>query len=209
MRSIEQEGKNVENAVNIALDKLGVTREKVNIEVLDAGSPGLLGIIGAKNARVRVSLKEDQKKKAKEFLEEIISCMDVDVRVEIDESQTYSDQVSLNITGKNLGIVIGKRGQTLDALQYLTGLAVNKDAYADYTRVLLDAEGYRDRRKKTLERLAIRLARKAQRTDRRVVLEPMPPHERRIIHITLQEEEGINTYSEGVEPYRKVIITAE
>lgn len=209
MQSIEQEGKNVENAVNIALEKLGVTRDKVRIEVLDAGSPGLLGFIGAKNAKVRVTLKEDYKKKAREFLEKIVSCIDKNIKVEINEEETFADQIALNLTGKNLGIVIGKRGQTLDALQYLTALAINKDSYHEYTRVFLDAEGYRDRRKRTLERLARRLAKKALRNNRKVVLEPMPPHERRIIHLTLQEEAGVKTYSEGVEPYRKVIITAD
>jgi spoIIIJ-associated protein len=122
------------------------------------------------------------------------------------DSETTDEQVMYNLKGqKELGLVIGHRGETLDALQYLTSIYINKEL-EEYYRVLLDAEGYRERRRETLERLAARLANKAEKKQRKVVLEPMPPHERRIIHIKLKENNNVKSYSEGEEPYRKVMI---
>ena len=121
------------------------------------------------------------------------------------EEKTNEEQVMYNLKSDDLGIVIGHRGETLDALQYLTSLVVNKET-EEYYRVLLDAEGYRDRRKETLVRLANKLARKAVKTERKVVLEPMPPHERRIIHMALKDNDKVTSYSKGEEPFRKVMI---
>jgi spoIIIJ-associated protein len=165
-----------------------------------------LGLIGTKDAVVEVKEIFDPLKKGKEFLESLLDKAGINVGVEILEEKSDDEQVVYNLTGeKELGLVIGHRGETLDAMQYLTSIYINKEL-EEYFRVLLDAEGYRDRRKETLERLAERLASKAERKKRKVVLEPMPPHERRIIHIKLKENNNVKSYSEGKEPYRKVMI---
>ncbi|MFN2340475.1 MAG: RNA-binding cell elongation regulator Jag/EloR [Halanaerobium sp.] len=206
MKSIKVEAKNVEKAVEKALTKLGITRENAEINVLDKGSKGLLGLIGTKDAVVEVKEVFDPVKKGKEFLETLLNKAKIDVGVKILKQKTNKEQVVYNLTGeKELGLVIGHRGETLDAMQYLTSIYINKEL-DQYFRVLLDAEGYRDRRQETLERLAERLAAKAERKKRKVVLEPMPPHERRIIHIKIKENKNVKSYSEGKEPYRKVMI---
>ncbi|ACL71102.1 RNA-binding cell elongation regulator Jag/EloR [Halothermothrix orenii] len=205
MDVVRQEGKTVEDAVEQALQKLNITRDEAEIKVIDEGSKGIFGLIGGKNAVVEVKPKVNPASIALDFLEDVLEKIPVATRVEVIEEKTDYDQVYLNISGDNLGIIIGYRGETLDALQYLTSLVVNREL-KKYTRVLLDAEGYRERRKKTLERLANKLARKAIRVGRKVVLEPMPPHERRIIHMTLKDSEQVYTYSEGQEPYRRVLI---
>ncbi|MFW5986282.1 MAG: RNA-binding cell elongation regulator Jag/EloR, partial [Halanaerobiales bacterium] len=170
-------------------------------------SSGLLGLIGTRKAVVEVKPKVNPVKTGKQFLESVFSSMPVESELEIVKEKTNTEQVLYNIKSPDLGIIIGHRGETLDALQYLTSLVVNKKT-DKYFRVLLDAEGYRERRKSTLERLAIRLANKAVSKGRKVMLEPMPPHERRIIHMTLREDERVYTYSEGKEPFRKVMIVA-
>lgn len=209
MDSIKQEGRTVEEAVALALEKLGITREEAEVEVIDEGSKGIFGLIGGKNAVVRVKVKVDPVKIGKEFLDNLFANMPLDeVTVEVVSEETDDKQVLYNIKSPDLGIVIGHRGETLDALQYLTSLVVNK-ASEKYYRVLLDAEGYRERRKQTLERLANKLAKKALSTGRKVMLEPMPPHERRIIHMTLRGDDRVTTYSEGKEPYRRIMIVAE
>ncbi|MGP3778259.1 RNA-binding cell elongation regulator Jag/EloR [Halanaerobium saccharolyticum] len=206
MKSIKVEAKNVEKAVEKALNKLGITREDAEINVIDEGSKGLLGLIGTKDAVVEVKEVFDPVKKGKEFLESLLEKANINVGIEIMEEKSDAEQVVYNLTGeKELGLVIGHRGETLDAMQYLTSIYINKEL-EEYFRVLLDAEGYRDRRQQTLERLAERLAAKAERKKRKVVLEPMPPHERRIIHIALKENKNVKSYSEGKEPYRKVMI---
>lgn len=206
MKSIKVEAKNVEKAVKKALAKLELTKEEVEINVIDKGSKGLLGLIGTKDAVVEVKEIFDPIKKGKEFLETMLAKAKIEVGVEVLGEKTNQEQVVYNLTGdKELGLVIGHRGETLDAMQYLTSIYLNKEL-EEYFRVLLDAEGYRERRKQTLERLAARLAAKAERKQRKVVLEPMPPNERRIIHIKLKENENVKSYSEGKEPYRKVMI---
>lgn len=207
MDSIKQTADNVDKAIELALEKLDIDRDQAEINIVEKGSRGILGFIGAKKAVVEVKPKVNPVKIGRNFLESVFSSMPVDVELEIIEEKTNNDQVLYNIKSPDLGIIIGHRGETLDALQYLTSLVVNKNTNR-YFRVLLDAEGYRDRRKSTLERLAIRLANKAVSKGRKVMLEPMPPHERRIIHITLREDERVYTYSEGKEPFRKVMIVA-
>lgn len=208
VKSIKQHGKNVETAIEEALRKLGVPRDQVEIKVVDEGNRGILGLIGSREAMVEVTVKETKVDRAIEFLKKVTKTMDLEVEVEVVKNGTDEEQITLNIIGQNLGILIGHRGSTLDSLQYLTSLVANRDGEENYVRIILDAEGYRERRKATLFQLARRLAEKARTTGRKVVLEPMPPHERRIIHLALQEEKDIKTYSEGREPYRKVIITA-
>ncbi|MGM0411582.1 MAG: RNA-binding cell elongation regulator Jag/EloR [Bacillota bacterium] len=206
MKSIKVEAKNVEKAVEKALLKLGIERDEAEIDVIDEGSRGLLGLIGNKDAVVEVKEVFDPVKKGKEFLKTLLEKAEINVGVEILEEKSNEEQVVYNLTGeKELGLVIGHRGETLDAMQYLTSIYINKEL-EEYFRVLLDAEGYRDRRRETLERLAERLADKAKRKKRKVVLEPMPPHERRIIHIKIKENNNVKSYSEGKEPYRKVMI---
>lgn len=205
MDLIKQEAKTVEEAIRLALKKLEISNDEAEIKVVDEGSRGLLGLIGTRNAIVEVKPKVDPVKIGMEFLEKMFENMPVEASIELIEEETNKEQVMYNIRSKDLGIIIGHRGETLDAIQYLTSLIVNKKTEA-YYRVLIDAEGYRDKRKKTLERLAKRLADKAISTGRKVMLEPMPPHERRIIHMTLRKDNRVNTYSEGREPFRKVMI---
>jgi len=206
MKSIKIKAKTVDEAVSEALDKLNASKENADINVIEEGSSGFLGFIGAKDAVVEVTKIFKPVEEGEKFLKELLKRADINVDVEVVDKDTDSEQVMYNLIGeKELGLVIGHRGETLDALQYLTSIFLNKEL-DDYYRVLLDAEGYRDRRRKTLERLAKRLASKAEKKERKVVLEPMPPHERRIIHITLKENKNVKSYSEGEEPYRKVMI---
>jgi len=200
--SIERSAKNVEDAVNDALKQLNVTREEVDVEVLQEGSSGFLGI-GSKPAKVRVTVKFDPERVAREFLNEVITAIGLSATFEIKRTDK---QLNIMIHGKDIGILIGKRGQTLDSLQYLVNLVVNKGK-APFVNILLDAESYRRKRRETLESLAHNLVKKAKATRRKIVLEPMTPYERRIIHSALQSERGIDTYSEGDEPFRYVVIT--
>jgi len=205
MKSIRQEAKNVEEAIEKVLKKLDVSRDQIEVEVKQEGSNGLFGLIGNKDAVIEARVKKSPVKIGQEFITNVFKESTLDVEVEVIEEETNSKQVLYNLKSPDLGIVIGHRGETLDALQYLTSLVVNKEVN-EYFRILLDAEGYRKRREKTLIRLAKKLARKAVQKGRKVVLEPMPPHERRIIHIALQDDERVKSYSEGQEPFRKVMI---
>ncbi|HLV08942.1 MAG TPA: RNA-binding cell elongation regulator Jag/EloR [Halanaerobiales bacterium] len=208
MLSLKQEGKTVDEAISLALEKLNMDKDEVDIRVIKEGNKGILGIIGGKKALIEVKAKADPIKEGRDFLKKVFEKMSIRVSVEIIARETNNEQVLYNINSRDLGIIIGHRGETLDALQYLTSLVVNKKTIG-YFRVLIDAEGYREKRRKTIERLARKLARKALSTGRKVMLEPMPPHERRIIHITLKEDERVYTYSEGKEPYRRVMIVKQ
>ncbi|GMB00158.1 RNA-binding cell elongation regulator Jag/EloR [Pelosinus sp. IPA-1] len=203
MTSVETTGKTIEEAVRLALSELGVGEDRIEYEVLEAPSKGFLGIIGCKPAKIRASVKPiDPAKVAYDFLENVFVLMNLEVQIERVEQE---DSISFNIRGNNLGILIGKHGQTLDALQYLTNLAANRDADSK-VRIVLDVEDYRQRRTDTLNRLAARLADTVKRRGEKVVLEPMSPNERKIIHMALQNDHRIITYSEGEEPYRKIVI---
>jgi spoIIIJ-associated protein len=205
MDNIRQEAKTVVDAINKALKKLDVKREEADVNIVSRGSKGFLGIIGGENAVVDVKVKTDPIKIGQNFLKAVFLNSSLDVDVGVIDKKTNSEQVMYNLNSPDLGIVIGHRGETLDALQYLTSLVVNKET-DEYYRVLIDAEGYRERRKQTLIRLANKLARKALKKGRKVVLEPMPPHERRIIHIALKNNDSVKSYSKGEEPFRKVMI---
>ncbi|WP_371375732.1 RNA-binding cell elongation regulator Jag/EloR [Sporomusa aerivorans] len=199
----EKTGKTIEEAIELALAELEVNRERIDYEVLEVPSKGLFGFIGSKLARVKVTVRPvDPVEEAKQFLAKTFQAMKLDVSM---EKMTHADHVVINLRGDDLGVLIGKHGQTLDALQYLTNLAANKDA-EERSRIILDVEDYRKRRAETLSRLAMRLADKVKRRGERVVLEPMSPQERKIIHMALQNDHRIVTYSEGDEPYRKVVI---
>ncbi|MCR5788813.1 MAG: protein jag [Lachnospiraceae bacterium] len=255
MEYIEITGKTVDDAITEACQKLEVTSDRLDFEVVEKGSSGFLGF-GNKPAMIKARIKTEekaasdpvQKKEAKsevkeekkeekkeesrkeqekpaetekapekkesegpvvikndpkEFLNKVFEAMDLKVDIHITQE---NDELNVELSGDEMGILIGKRGQTLDSLQYLTSLYVNKNS-DEYIRVKLDTENYRARRKDTLENLAKNLAYKVKRTKRPVVLEPMNPYERRIIHSALQNDKYVSTHSEGDEPFRKVVIT--
>lgn len=232
MKHVEKSAKTIEEAIELALKELNASKDQVEIETLEQPSKGIFGLIGSKLAKVKVTLKEqpketvklkevretravktsepglpatqEDKAAAQKFLREVLDAMDIraEIRVKLMEDSLY-----INLTGPKMGIIIGRRGQTLDSLQYLVSLVVNKDKGKEgYVKVILDTEDYRRKREETLVRLAKRLADTVVKTGKKVELEPMNPYERRIIHSALQNNEAISTYSEGEEPYRKVII---
>ena len=211
MKWIEKTAKTVEEAVELALEELDVKKEDVQVEVLEKPSKGFLGFIGSRLAKVKVTVEENDGEKEKDeayrFLRSILNAMDVKAEIKL---RCEERRIFINLLGPRMGIIIGRRGQTLDALQYLVNLAVNKGkGRDDYYRIIIDTEDYRKKREETLKRLAKRLADRALRNNRRVELEPMNPYERRIIHSALQGHPGIFTYSEGEEPYRKVVIACK
>ncbi|MCG5103279.1 RNA-binding cell elongation regulator Jag/EloR [Oceanobacillus alkalisoli] len=202
MREITASGSTVEEAVQSALQQLNTTEDRVEIEVIDEGKKGILGLIGAKRAIVKVSEKKDPIKETENFLKEVTKNMNVDVEI---KTTIEDNHVAFEMGGENIAILIGKRGQTLNALQYLAHLAINKQKEIYYT-VTLDAEGYRGRRRETLVSLAHKMADKAKRLNKKVALEPMPAFERKIIHNALQDSTEITTYSDGQEPHRHIVI---
>lgn len=265
MKSVETTGKTVDEAIAQALIQLGVPSDQVDIEVLEEGSKGILGLFG-KMTRIRATLKEDSEeeiyndlaairetiseikeektepvqevvkpepevkpepqpvqekaeeeikaptvdveKKAALFLMDVLEAMGIDaiINTSLTDDNVLEIDVEDSAEESSMGVIIGKRGNTLDSLQYLTTMVVNKDT-TEHIRVKLDTENYRARRQDTLEKLARSLARKVRKTGHKVVLEPMNPYERRIIHYTLQNDPAVETHSEGEEPYRKVVIT--
>ncbi|WP_099158971.1 RNA-binding cell elongation regulator Jag/EloR [Virgibacillus ndiopensis] len=202
MREITASGQTVEEAVQSALEQLNTTRDHVKVDIIDEGKKGLLGVFGSKRAVVKVILTKNQIQQAEKYLKEIVNNMQVATEV----TTTVEDKhVTFDLSGEKIALVIGKRGQTLNALQYLVHLAINKDGKDFYT-VTVDAEGYRVRRKETLESLAIKMADKATRLNKKVALEPMPAYERKVIHSALQDNHHVSTYSDGVEPHRHIVI---
>jgi spoIIIJ-associated protein len=201
MKVVEKSGRTVDEALAAALDELGVPSDRVKIEVLDEGKGGFLGI-GAKPALVRVTLKESRKERVEQFLEEVCAAMEVEVQVAVREDGEY---LHADVEGREAGILIGHHGQTLDALQYLLNLVASKVGETNQ-RVVLDVEGYRKRREETLTKLATRLAERVQRNGEPMVLEPMSAHERRVIHLALQDNPHVVTGSEGEDPFRRVVI---
>lgn len=203
MDEIRKTAKTVEEAIAAALVELGVSREETDITVIDEGTKAFLGMFGGKDAVVLVKKNFQPEREAESFLREIFLTMGLIVKI---KAEMKDKHLFVELTGDDMGILIGKRGQTLDALQYLVNLVVNKKS-PYYISVMLDTENYRQRRRETLESLAFNLAKKVKHTRRNVVLEPMNPYERRIIHSALQNDRYVTTYSEGEEPYRNVVIT--
>lgn len=203
MKSIEIIGRTAEEAIQNALRELNVTEEKVTIEVLEEGSKGFLNIIGVKPAKVKVTLKRDYIGDAKNFLREILNAMNVKAEIHIKEE---NNEVNINLVGPNMGVLIGYRGETLDSLQYLLSLVVNKNHDETYKRVILDTVNYRQNRQETLKKLALKMGDKVRINGKTLKLEPMNPYERRVIHSTLQNNAYVTTHSEGDEPYRRVVI---
>jgi len=200
---VEKTGKTVQDAVDAALSELNAGSEDVEIEILEEGNKGFLGI-GGKLAKVRVTLKKLQSSESKvdEFLASVFRAMDIDVSV---ESEHTDEGINVNVKGKDCGSIIGRRGETLDSLQYLASLVANKNS-ENYVRVTIDVENYRKKREETLVRLANKLASRVVKYRRKITLEPMNPYERRIIHSALQNNRMVETYSVGEEPHRKVVI---
>ncbi len=202
LKKIEKKAKSVNEAKEAALAELGLSEDEVEIEVLDEGAKGFLGI-GSKEAVITATVKEPELASAKVFLSEIFKSMNLDVT--ITGKTTEEGDISIELEGENMGIIIGKRGDTLDSLQYLTSLIVNKGSER-YIKVVVDAENYREKRHAALIALSDKLAQKVARTGKRHTLEPMNPYERRIIHSNLQNNENVTTRSVGEDPYRKVVI---
>lgn len=243
---VEFTGKNVDDALTEALISLETTSDKVEWEVVEKESKGVLGLF-SRPARIRVRVKQEEiveevvvpevkatvsssstvssysgnnystsnsyssnlvssdiAEVGKGFIKKVLSEMKIDAEVEIELKE--GNQLDINIVGEDMGVLIGKRGQTLDSLQYLTSLVVNKESSV-YVKVKLDTENYRERRKETLENLARNIAYKVKRSKHSVSLEPMNPYERRIIHSALQYDKFVDTHSEGEEPYRRVVVT--
>ena len=202
MKSAEISARSIDEAIEEGLAQLGLSLDEADIEILDEGTKGLFGL-GAKRARVLIKGKDTPAVRAERFLTQLTSLMGADVAMDIDDSA--EDSVTISITGDTHGMLIGHRGETLDAVQYLTSLAVNKQKQG-FTRVTLDCEHYRAKREETLVALAARLADKCKKTGRRVTLEPMNPYERRVLHSALQDDPDVTTHSEGEEPNRRVVI---
>jgi len=196
-------GKNVEDAITNASMELGISSDMLDYEVIDNGSAGFLGI-GSKPAKIRARKNASLEDIISEFLKKVFNAMDIVVKINI-EKEEEEGNININLIGDDMGALIGKRGQTLDSLQYLVSLVVNKNS-DKYYRVKLDTENYRERRKATLENLAKNIAFKVKRTKKQVALEPMNPYERRIIHSALQNDKFVTTKSEGEEPYRHVVV---
>lgn len=204
MENIRVEGKNVQDAVMNAALQTGIPSSKLEYKVIDEGNKGFLGLFNVKPAVIEVIQKESLLDITNDYLNELFEAMGVETQCDI-QFDEENNKMDINLSGDNMGILIGKRGQTLDSLQYLISLFVNKNS-ENYIKVQLDTENYRERRKKTLENLARNIAYKVKRTRRSISLEPMNPYERRIIHSALQNDRYVCTKSEGEDPYRKVVI---
>ena len=204
MEKIEVTGKTVEDAITNALVQLETTSDKIEYEVVEKGSSGILGIFNSKPAKILAWKKETMEDSVREFMNDVFNAMGLTVTIEMSVNDE-EDTIDINLVGDDMGVLIGKRGQTLDSLQYLISLVANKNS-DKYYRVKLDTENYRERRKDTLESLAKNTAYKVKRTRKPFSLEPMNPYERRIIHSVLQNDKYVSTKSEGEEPFRHVVI---
>ena len=204
MDTIEIIGKSYEEALQKALTDMQCTQEDVNVEILEEANKGFLGI-GARDAKLRVTLKFPAVSRAKSFLEQLFVEMNMKIEIQITADEA-AQQIFIEIQGENMGILIGRGGETLDAIQYLTSLAVNKGD-SPYVRVSLDTENYRQKREGTLERLAKKMADRVLKSRRSITLEPMNANERRIIHSVLHDSKTVTTYSVGEEPHRKIVVS--
>ncbi|TXC89407.1 protein jag [Metabacillus litoralis] len=203
MKEVTANGHTVEEAVEAALKTLQATKDEIEITILEEGKKGILGIFGKKPAIVKVVLKQDPVKESHAFLSEVIRKMGIEAKIDVKKS---GKTATFQITGDNMAVLIGKRGQTLNSLQFLTQLVANR--YSDhYLQIIIDAENYRERRKETLILLAARLAQQVKRTSNKASLEPMPSNERKIIHAALAKYPELKTYSVGEEPNRHLVIS--
>lgn len=203
MKIVEMTGKTVSDALKNALNQLNLTEDKVDVEVIQEASKGFLNLIGNKPAKILVKVKRDYIQDGKIFLRNVLDSMGIESEISFKEN---NDILNINITGPKMGLIIGYRGETLDSLQYLISLVVNKGHDIPYKKIVLDTENYRAKREETLKRVAQKTAYKVRKTGRSFKLEPMNPYERRVIHSELQDNDFINTYSEGEEPYRRIVV---
>lgn len=203
MREITATGQSVEEAIQLGLAQLHVTKEQVEINIIDEGKKGIFGIFGTRPSIVKLTIKINPVDAAKEFLTSICKTMDIDIQI---ESKTDGKHVLFQITSDKAGLLIGKRGQTLNALQLLTQLVLNKNS-EEYMTIRLDAENYREKREASLIQLANRIAARAIRENKEISLEPMPSFERKVIHAALATNKHIKTYSEGTDPHRHLVIS--
>lgn len=204
MKSIDMTGKTVDEAIQKALEQLNLTKDEVEINIVDEGSKGFLNLIGSKPAKITVTVKEKTYiNEVKSFMSEVLDKMDIQADIAVTEE---GNNIYINLVGPKMGSIIGYRGETLDALQYLVSLVVNKNHNEEYKRIILDAEHYREKREATLIRVAHKTANKVIKSKKSFKLEPMNPYERRIIHSALQDSKYVTTYSEGEEPHRRVVI---
>jgi len=201
---VEKKGKSVDEAIKLALDELGCEIEDVSIEVLEEPVKGILGLVGKKPAIVRVSLREKPEEEAKKILEEILQKMRINYK--INNVNWDSGKVRINLIGEDVGLLIGRKGETLNAIQFIIGLIINRKR-EEKIRVVLDVENYRKKKEKSLEELALRLSEKVKKTRKNVVMRPMNSQERRIVHTALQGDSQVTTFSIGEEPNRKVVIS--
>jgi spoIIIJ-associated protein len=207
MESIEQSGRTVDDAVQAALQALGVPREEVEVEVLAEESRGILGILGYSEAKVRVTVRPGLPQRARDILGRIVELMGIQADVEITADEPEGVHLELH-SSTDLGLLIGKRGQTLAALQLIVAMMANRDQPPDKRRrIVLDAEGYRARRERALSATARSAADRAKRTGKPVSLEALTPRERRIVHLALADDPGVSTRSEGEDPHRSVVIS--
>lgn len=204
MDFIEISARTVDDAITQAMIQLETTSDKLEYEVIEKGTTGFLGF-ARKDAVIRARKKNDVIDHIKYFLGKVFDAMELKVELEIAQDEE-ANVINIELKGEEMGVLIGKRGQTLDSLQYLTNLVVNKNA-EKFVKVKIDTEDYRKRRRETLENLAKNIAAKVKRTKHSVALEPMNPFERRVIHSTLQNDKLIKTHSEGDEPFRHVVVT--
>lgn len=203
MRSVEKTGRTVEEAVDTALSEMGLTKDDVTIEVLLEPSRGFLGLLGGKDARVRVTPKRDRADMAKEFVAGLLERMGLEVAIEV---RPRGEVLSLDIVGDDMGLLIGRHGETLRALEFLTNLASGRGG-GEVKRVLVDVSGYRKRRERELEEIAKALARRVQRTGESATTHPLDARDRRVIHVALQDDSSVSTHSEGEEPFRRVVVS--
>lgn len=205
MKTVEKTGKTVDEAVELGLEELGIKKDNADIEIISQPSQGLFGFFGNRTAKVKISIIKLPAEYARNFIHELIEKMGL-MNVNVEIVKQNENTVYIDIVGDNLGILIGKRGQTLNSMQYMANLVVNRQ-FNEFSRVMIDIENYRERRETTLRQLAENLAYKVIKGRRNIVLEPMIPQERRIIHTALQNNPSVSTYSQGDEPFRKVVIT--
>ena len=208
MKFVIKSAKTVQEALQEALIELDAKEDEVKVEIIDEPSKGLFGLIGTKEAKIKVMFLNDSIEIADAFLSKILSSMGIIATNQIKKEDNILSIDIMDISPSDMGILIGKRGNTLDSIQYLLSLAINKNR-ENYLKVVVDSEGYREKREETLVKLATKMAEKARYSKKPVKLEPMNPYERRVIHSTLQSFDGVNTYSEGDEPYRRVVIVSK
>jgi spoIIIJ-associated protein len=203
VKEVTASGQSVNDAVNSALAQMKAARDEVEIEIIDEGKKGFLGLFGSRDSVVKVTLKKNAIKETTQFLFDVTKKMGIDVKIDCKE---VDREVIYQITGKDIALLIGKRGQTLNSLQYLAQLVFNRSTN-QYRTIVVDAENYRQRRREALEQLAGKLAFKAVKTKRDVQLEPMPSYERKVIHTALLKNRDVKTFSAGEEPYRHLVIS--